>query len=398
MLKKLRIKFICINMVLLMAMLCAVLGLVVHFTRMGLEAESLRMMQSAAVMPARPGNMPQDIRLPCLVLRMDREGRLLAEGGGDYNLTGEELASLVEEVFAAGTPSGVLEERGLRFLWSGGPERRLVFASVAQERAALAQLARTCLLAGFAGFWVLLLISFFLARWAVRPVERAWEQQRQFVADASHELKTPLTVIITDAELLQEKADGASREQLAGSILTMSRQMRGLVESLLELARLDSGTAGRKHVRLDFSQLIAQAVLPFEAVFFEQGLTLTEHISGGIAVTGDPDRLRQAAEIFLDNAQKYTSPGGEVSVTLERRGRNRCLFSVAGPGEAIPQGELKNIFKRFYRLDRARSMNGSYGLGLSIAWTIVSEHHGRIWAESAGGINTFFIELKAKGP
>ncbi len=398
MLKRLRVKLVCINMALLMTMLCVILGLVVRFTRAGLEAESLRMMQAAA-RPAPPGHhnrLPEDFRLPCLVLRLSRDGQAFTGDGAPYGLSRADLEAAVQRAAAAGAPAGILEEYGLRYLWVGGPETCLVLADVSQERAALSHLARNCVLAGCLGFGILLLVSLLLARWAVRPVERVWEQQRQFVADASHELKTPLTVIMTSAELLQNPGETSSR-QLAANILTESRQMRGLVESLLELARVDSGAAGQDHVPLDLSRLTADAILPFEALFFERGLSLAEEIEGGITVRGCGARLRQIVEIFLDNAQKYSAPGGTVTVSLKRKGRARCLLRVSNPGEAIPGEELSSIFKRFYRLDRARSLNGSYGLGLSIARGIAEEHHGKIWAESAGGINAFCVELPA-GP
>lgn len=401
MLKKLRIKFICINMVFLMGMLCVVLGLIVHFTQSNLEAESLRMMEAMASRPfdpKQPDHLPERVHLPCFTVRQTREGRLTAEGGSYYDLSDEGfLEELVEAVAADGKPSGILEEYGLRYLLVSAPQQSkcFVFADISSERSTLTHLTRTCILGSCLEFLAFLFLSFFLARWAVRPVERAWDQQRQFIADASHELKTPLTVIITNAELLQG-SEITSAQQPAGNILAVSRQMRGLVENLLELARMDGGAARREHVPLDLSQLVSDAVLPFEAIFFERGLTLAERLEDGVTVRGDPARLRQTAEILLDNAQKYSAPGGTVTVSLERRGRGRCLLSVSSPGQDIPQEELVNIFKRFYRLDKARSRNGSYGLGLSIAWTIVSEHHGRIWAESGGGRNTFQIELPAE--
>lgn len=188
MLKKLRLKLVCINMVLLTVMLCVILGLVVHFTQAGLEAESVRMMQAAAAIPSRPGRpdgRKGDFPLPYLIVREDREGRLSAIWGPGYREMSEaDLRGLVGHAMAQEGPTGVLTAWQLRFLKLDGPEKCLVFADISQERAALAQLTRTCLLAGCAGFGALLLISFFLARWAVRPVERAWEQQRRFVADA----------------------------------------------------------------------------------------------------------------------------------------------------------------------------------------------------------------------
>lgn len=398
MLKRLRVKFVCINMALLMAMLCVILGMVVHFTKLGLEAESIRMMQAAAVLPGRPGRpegQRENFPLPYLVVREDREGRLSAAWGPGYQEMSEaSLRTLVGHAMAEEGPTGVLTAWQLRFLKLDGPEKCLVFADISQERAAMAQLTQTCLLGGGLGLLAILAVSLFLAWWAVRPVECAWEQQRQFVADASHELKTPLTVIITSAELLQNPGK-ASTERLAGNILAMSQQMRGLVEHLLELARVDSGAAGQDHVLLNLSELVTARTLPFEALFFERGLTLTERIDAGIRVIGNEVQLGQILEIFLDNAQKYSTPGGAITVSLQRKNRTRCLLVVSSPGMAIPKEELSNLFKRFYRLDRARSRDGSYGLGLSIAQSLVKEHHGTIWAESSGGYNRFCVELPA---
>ena len=250
------------------------------------------------------------------------------------------------------------------------------------------------LLIGGGAFLIFFGISVALAHWAIRPVDKAWQQQRQFIADASHELKTPLTVIMTNAELLQSPDyDEESRSGFVNSILVMSKQMRGLVEQLLELARADNGQNLPPFSRLDFSSVIKNAVLPFEPVFFEQGIELSSDVEDGIFVNGDSEHLRQAAEIFLDNAQKYSSVPGKAVVCLKRSGKSRCRLSVSNTGDAIPPEELKNIFKRFYRVDKARSRNGSFGLGLSIAESVIKRHRGKIWAESKNGMNTFFAEL-----
>ena len=263
------------------------------------------------------------------------------------------------------------------------------------ELATMRSLTDTCILIGVLGFAVFLGLSFLLARWAVKPVETAWNQQRQFVADASHELKTPLTVILTNAELLQEpEYDEQARSRFVDSIMTMSRQMRGLVESLLELARVDNGGQNMVFSRLNFSELVSDALLPFEPVYFEKGLTLESNVEENLFVKGSQQHLKQVADILLDNASKYASADSTVRVILRRQG-SHCLLSVASAGDAISREDLKNIFKRFYRMDKARSMNHSYGLGLSIADSIVGKHGGKIWAESADGVNTFFVQLSA---
>ena len=220
--------------------------------------------------------------------------------------------------------------------------------------------------------------------------------RRRFVSDASHELKTPLTVIMTNAELLNSPDfDETRRSQFAAHILTMSRQMRQLIEEMLDLARTDSGQSTLIFSQVDLSRLISDAVLPFEPVFFEAGLTLAVDIQPGLTVRGSHQHLRQTVDILLDNARKYAAPSGEISVTLTRCG-GRCRLAVSNPGPEISKADLQNIFKRFYRADEAHTQQGSYGLGLSIARNIILRHRGRIWAESKNGRNTFFVELPVK--
>lgn len=398
MLKKLCAKFICINMALVTMMLCVIFGLVVHFTSKSMELQSIQMLQTIAAEPFRLGisNQPQqDVLFPYFSLELNRQGDVMASGASPYDLTDRDvLAQLLGGVLDRREKVGVLEEFNLRYYHTSSPGgHRIVFADLSSERNLRSNLMKTCLFIGGVSFLLFFIISLFLARWAIKPVEQAWTQQKQFVADASHELKTPLTVILTNAELLQNQAcDSQQQEQCSNSILAMARQMRGLVERLLELARVDSGTSGMVFSNLDFSTLVSDSILPFEPLFFEQGLQLNSQIASDLSVHASPSHLRQVMDILLDNGMKYSSPSGTVDVCLRRYG-NHALLTVATPGDQISREDLKNIFKRFYRVDKARSINGSYGLGLSIAQRIITEHRGKIWAESYRGINTFYVQL-----
>ena len=232
-----------------------------------------------------------------------------------------------------------------------------------------------------------------LARSAVRPVEEAWRQQKQFVADASHELKTPLTVILTNTELLQSPDyDAAQKQTFLSGIDAMARQMRALVERLLELARAENEQAARSFAPCDLSQITESSALLFEAALFECGLTLQTELEPDITVSGDSRQLGQLVEIYLDNARKYAS-GGTVTVRLALCGKSRCRLSVSNEGDALSPQTLRQIFDRFSRADAARTRDGSFGLGLSIAQAIAQTHGGSVWAESADGVNTFFAEL-----
>ena len=399
MIKRLRLKLIAITMVLLTVMLLVILGCIYHFTYAGIMESSMSALQTAGVeleLHGRPGKPERFTTSPCFVLKLTPEGRLLAVGSNYYDLEDrEELIELLNEAEETGTKSGLLEERALRCLrLEDGRNVRYAFMDVSAEIDTLNRLNIICaaiFVAGLVGFFC---ISILLTRWAVHPVERAWEQQRQFVADASHELKTPLTVILTNAELLQsEEYDSESKSRFTDSILTMSRQMRGLVEELLDQARVDNGMAQAEKMRLDFSKLVSDAVLPFEPVYYEEGRELTSEVEPGILLTGSSAHLRRVVEILLDNGCKYSTPGGIVELRLERQGRGNCLLSVRSPGVAMTEQQCRDIFKRFYRADQARSMNRSYGLGLSIAQGIVEQHRGKIWAQSRDGYNTFFVSL-----
>ena len=396
MLKKLRLKFVIINMTIVTAMLCVIFGLIYHSTRLDLEEENLNMMRSIASFPAldrpgRPDQPPEEVRLPYFTLQIGADGAVSAFGGGYYDLSDTEfLQDLADEVRGTPGDTGVLEAYNLRFCRLPTPMgERLVFSDISSEQATLNGLVRTFLLIGLLSFLAFLGLSLLLARWAVRPVERAWQQQRQFVADASHELKTPLAVITTNAELLQNTEEAGP----AGHILSTARQMRALVEGLLELARAEGGAPEAPMEAVDWSALVEEAVLPFEPAFFERGLTLTARVQPGLAVWGRPDQLRQAVDVLLDNARKYALSPSAVYLHLDRTRHDRCLLMVENKADPLSPQELEDIFKRFYRTDKARSRSGSFGLGLPIARQIVAAHRGRIWAESREGRVRFYIEL-----
>lgn len=402
MLKKLRIKFICINMAIVTVILAVIFGVLFQATRQGLEEESLRTLQTLAREPllqSRPGRQDEGVHLPYFILQTDIWNEILVADGGYFDLTDTEY---VREVFQAAEEIredyGRLSEYDLCFYRIRSPLGvRYVFADVSGQRATLESLGKTCALIGGTALLVFFVISLLLARWAVKPVEAAWQQQKQFVSDASHELKTPLTVITTNAELLQSAgSDAGERARFGENILSASRQMRALVEGLLQLARLDNGSTAFPMENTDLSAVMEAAVLPFEPVFFEEKRSLRSEISPGIHVYGHPGQLKQVADTLLDNARKYSFPETETVLTLRPSGKGRCLLAVASRGDPISPEDTVNIFKRFYRTDTARVTDGSYGLGLPIAQGIAERCKGRIWCESENGVNTFFVELPVR--
>ena len=386
MIRSLRRKFIAMTMAVFTALLCVIFGLVIHFTGQNLQAESVRFLRSAAADPLQPGP-PGQVRQPCFIIRATPWGQSIQSTGG-FDLSDEQMLSdIVALAASASEPLGVLDGYDLRYFRSQSPaELTLVFMDISAERAALRNLRLTCLGIGLLALGLFWAVSFLLARWAVRPVERAWEEQRQFVSDASHELKTPLTVILTSAELMQTDPD----PQHPRSILAMSRRMRELVESLLELARVDNGAVRAAFEELDLSALVADELLPFEPLFFEGGLTLESQVEEGLRTSGSERHLRQVLTILLDNALRYSPENAAVRVELTRQGSS-ALLTVANPGE-LTREQCRSIFRRFYRADPARTAGGR-GLGLASAQGIVADHGGKIWADSREGTGTLNVSL-----
>ena len=245
------------------------------------------------------------------------------------------------------------------------------------------------LLIAAAALLLLLLVSVLLSFWATRPVERAWRQQRQFLSDASHELKTPLTVILSNAELLYGTGLAEKPARWTDNIRSEARQMKSLVEEMLILAQADNAVQTAVMAELSLSDTAQDCALAFEPVAFESGKTLEYHIQEDLGVLGDGDRLRQLISILLDNAIKYGQEGGAITLTLYKTDRFARL-TVSNPGEPIPAEQLPRLFERFYRADASRGEQSGFGLGLPIAQTIANEHKGLLKAES-DAVSTRFI-------
>ena len=314
-------------------------------------------------------------------------------GSSYYDLDDEEaLLDAVSQALADGGESGVLSQRHLRFYRQDGVLTvRIAFMDSTFEQATLRSLVKVCLLIGLGALLVLLGVSWLLSGFVSRPVVRTWQDQQQFISDASHELKTPLTVILSSADLLEESASG-EQQRYVDNILAESRRMKELVEDMLTLSRTESGRAAAPFAPLDLSDLVTDAALRFEPVAFEAGHPLEYDIQNGLSLTGDCQQLDQLVDILLDNAVKYAAPGGAIRLTLNAAGRNAVL-AVENPGERIPAEKLSHLFDRFYRVDDARTGAAGFGLGLAIAHQITARHKGTITAASDESATRFTVTL-----
>lgn len=399
MIRRLRRKFVLINMSIVTVILTVVFVVLLSMTKAGALSDSMLVLRRAAsndnAINALSENASQ-MQIPFFAVDVDRSGHIAILNGSYYDMADHEsIQSIVAETIRRNTEVGTLDEFGLRYYRQATQFGvRIAFADISLEKSMSERYVQNALIIGGATLLLFFGISVLLSHWAVRPVEDAWKRQKQFVEDASHELKTPLTVVLSNADLLLRHPGGESErtEQWTRNIRAEALRMRTLVEDMLSLARVENAAnAGVVFERVDLSAAVGDCVLQLEAAAYENGKTLTSEIEQGVCVQGCSQQLQQLTENLLSNAVRYSDPGGSVLLKLCRRGRKAVLV-VENTGETIPKERLNHLFERFYRLDGARSEEGC-GLGLAIAKGIAERHHGRIWAESAEGVIRFVAEL-----
>lgn len=405
MIRKLRVKFVAICMALVTAILAVVFVSVYVSMERNVEDLSRQVLHQVLEFNGRGFSRPE------IGLDVPGGGRVLLPyftvevWGNDAYITGGTYADLEDtaalqailgDCLSQERQEGTLDRYGLRYLrQENGLYQRIAFVDMSMETSILRNMMGPYLLIALVSMVLLLGVSLLLAYWATRPVERAWKQQRQFLSDASHELKTPLTVILSNAELLEDAALADRPARWADNIHTEARRMKRLVEEMLTLARADNPAPAAPFAPVSLSDTAADCALAFEPVAFEAGKALEYTIAPSLSVLGDRDKLYRLISILLDNAIKYGAEGGTVHLTLER-GDRQVRLTVSNPGQPIPPEQLAHLFERFYRADASRGEKSGFGLGLSIAQTIVQEHKGSLKAESDAQSTRFLAVLPLK--
>lgn len=420
MIQKLKKKFILTNMLLVSVVLVVVFGVLVGSNYQQTVGQSTAAMRMALKWSdeAPPPRFEFDFRaespeegmggrgddggkrftmVPVFSATVDAEGAITAtHSGGNVTVSDEVLGEAVAQALATGKNEGSLGGLNLRFMAEQGDgTTRIAFADRSWEWESLRGILLTSLLVGVGALLIFFVVSLFLAKLSVHPVERAWEQQRQFVADASHELKTPLTVILANSGiLLSHKGDTVETQaKWVEYIREEATRMKVLVEDMLFLAKSDAARGGTAGGCVSMSELVTGCLLPFESVAFESGVTLESELADGLTVTGDEGQLRRLVMILLDNACKYAGEKGKVAVSLGRT-QEKVRLAVRNTGAVIPPKHLAHIFERFYRADSSRARDaGGYGLGLAIAKSIADGHRGKISVVSDEGGGTVFTVL-----
>ncbi len=303
--------------------------------------------------------------------------------------TDEQLAALATKVLIRGKNSGAIDHM-LYTVKDESYGKLIVFMDNRITEANIRAVGLYSLIFGSMGLFLLFCMVLFLAKWLTKPIEEAFHKQKIFVSDVSHELKTPLAVITANADTLESEI---GESKWLGYIKNEAYKMSGLVNNMLTLTRMETTENKLSFQRFDLTETVRGAVMPFESIAYEKQVDLSVSLQESVFLSGNQEQLGRVAAILTDNAVKYTEPGGKISVLLQQN-RGKTILQVSNTGPEIPYADRKKIFDRFYRVDKARSReNGSYGLGLSIAKTIVSAHHGTISVDCRNSRNIFTVTI-----
>lgn len=275
---------------------------------------------------------------------------------------------------------------------------KIAFSDITNNVSTLTSMLFAFLIVSIISTILIACFSKFFADRAIHPIKSSFQKQKQFVSDASHELKTPLTIINTNIDLvLANKEDSVkSQEQWLQNIKEEASRMSKLTNNLLYLAKLDDGNVETIHSPCNLSDITKASTLAMEGIAFEKGLRIEDFIDPAIMVQGNPEQLRQVLIILLDNAIKYSIGKDPIQVHLHKQ-NNQAILTVQNHGETIQPDQQQKLFNRFYRIDNSRnSQTGGHGLGLAIAHDFVMRHNGKIAIDSQDDTTTLCVTLPIK--
>lgn len=393
MIKKLRIKLIAASMASLFLVLFVIEGIVgvLNYKKIVNDADHILevLEENAGKFPPkftgdRKGERPKmSLEIPYesryFSVLLDENGNvILTDTSKIVSVDTEKAIEYASEIWERKTEKGFLDEyRYWKCSYNG--EVRIIFLDCRRQLDNFQNFLLTTFGVSSIGLFAVFVLMVYLSARIVKPFSDNYEKQKRFITDAGHELKTPLTVIEADTEILE--MDFGENEWLL-DIQGQTKRLEDLTNALVMLSRVEEGTNREMKIELPLSGIVEEVCHAFQAPAKVQGKSLNSTIASMISMKGDEKAIRGLITILLDNAVKYTNENGYISVGLEKK-KNRIYLSVFNTTEYISKEQISHLFDRFYRTDSSRnSQTGGYGLGLSIAAATVESHRGKIIAET----------------
>ena len=311
---------------------------------------------------------------------LDEAGQVLsADTGKIAAVDGATATEYAQKVWNSGKSSGFWKDyRFIRSAEAGGV--RVIFLDCGRSLSSFRAVLLASVSVSLLGLLAVLVLLVLFSRRIVTPVAESYEKQRRFITDAGHEIKTPLTIIGADADLLELES---GESEWLSDIKRQITRLTGLTNDLIYLSRMDEERPQLQRIEFPLSDVVEEVVQSFQGPAKAQQKELRIDIQPLLSFTGDEKAIRQLVSILLDNAVKYSPEGGAISVRLEKEGRSLKLTVSNATVQSMERDQLNRLFDRFYRMDQSRSSStGGYGLGMSIAQSIVAVHRGKIRADS----------------
>lgn len=402
MFKKLKFKFIVTTMILLTSIVLLICGSIYLSTKKNSEymlfsqlSESLNSIKS---FPNSNASHLPPFAKDVLLVTYDMKTSKISYANENFISGSDTISEVIQAALNTKKEQGFISvsDYNLAYMYKTSPNGiEMVFKDSSLYTHTINRLIITSVVISLISIVVLYIFSVFLANKTIKPVEESYNSQKRFIADASHELKTPLAVIKTNLDIINTNRNDtvANQGKWLNYISFQTDRMSTLVTNLLFLAKADNNELLGVDSTFNISQVIMNQLLSFEAVLYENNLELDSNINKNINFFGDKESINQLVGILMDNAIKHSFKDSIITANL-KESKNKIYFSVTNNGETIPKEDIDKIFDRFYRVDKSRAREkGGYGLGLSIAKSIVDKYNGKIKAVSENNITSFIVEL-----
>lgn len=396
MIQKLRFKFVALAMGLLFLVLAVIMGIVnlLNYREVVANADSILALLAAngGRFPDAPGmgGKPADPNFSPELPYESRYFTVLLDSSGDVSLTDtgkikaidtETAIAYAQKAWKLGRASGF--NGNYRYALKAHDNGCIVvFLDCGRSLSSARSFLWISLGISLAGFCLVFFLLYFLSARIVKPIAESYEKQRQFITDASHDLKTPITIIDADASVLEMEV---GENEWLTDIQKQTKRLTDLTNNLVFLSRMEENENHFQMIEFPLSDVIVETAQSYEALAHAQGKTFTLQVEPLISFCGDEKAFRQLTALLLDNALKYSDENGTILLALKKADRSVRL-SVYNTCAPIPQEDLTHLFDRFYRTDKSRnSQTGGHGIGLSVAKAIITAHKGSISAASADG-------------
>lgn len=402
MLRQLKIKFIAITMILVSIILSFVFTLMYQSNVKSTYDKSVADLKTISTLDISKFSEPQTNKVlkelqfvPLFIVNIDESGVILSQIKSNISMDDESFKSIVKAAHESQEDIGTIKSMDIRYYKKHySLYEKISFIDISRDNKNLENLFVVFIMTGAITLLFFFFIVLFLSNWALMPVEKTWNQQKQFIADASHELKTPLTVLLANMDILENNKSDTIQSQIKWIQASKqeAKQMKNLIEEMLFLAKSDANRIDNSKTTINVSDTLFSLILSIEVIAFEKNVIINyaSTIDENLYTTANEKQLVSLLSILLENACKYSYEETSITAKLKRE-QSKIKFELNNFGPVIPKHEIAHIFERFYRVDKSRNKeHGGYGLGLSIAKKITDENNMKISVESSAEKGTTF--------